>query len=905
MQAKRYHAFISHNSKDKPQVRRIVNELFSYFSIWFDQADMLYTDKGWDEQITQGLQASDVCVVFVGKNGLGPSQKKEIQIAKDLKIRICCAFLPGAVPEKINEQLQISNTQMYSNYMEGESRIAFESLAAGILGRPIGWEFLIGVKLQKRAEEWVSKKNRTLLYKGDELQQAKSWKKKHSDEIGNLELAFLKASLDAQKARIAGWVIASTFLLCIISSLAIFGATRQPAVNAANTQSAIQGAAAQSANATANAEQERADEQNKIARAGQLADQADVLREQNPIVSFLLSVEAYNMFENAQTYSVLRKNVHAFPQILRFVNGTNYFESGRVTDDGMEHSFGPGDDIDTVAFSPDGKMIAFVVRDKIILQNVYSGDELQVVSLPPRNAEGDDNYAYGLIFSTDSKTIISDNAQGDVLVWDIESGLVKQRLVGHENSALVRDLAISSDGQILASSSQNDDKLIIWDVSTGNILCNVSIYTEAVGLSFIPDTQKLITNRFVGLPLDDFSSEIEDNILIWDVSTCTSSVFFIGQQTGRILNITPSLKGEVVALENLEHDIVVWDVLANQPLFTISHEKHPLSPNGKESLRPTKMALSLEGKRLAIGYEDGRILIWNLETQELDHELKFGSDRVRILVFGMNENILISNNVLWDLSQSQNNDFILTGHTEGVYGVAFSPDGNLLASAGQDTNVIVWDMATKQMLCLLEGHPNAVESVYFTSDNTIVSSDMRSSDTDSITITWNLLDLCPNITANRKPVSQSEVSDIPLFLERRSDGLWIVNSNSEPIGSPLMGLPSSSTRIEVYIFNRNNSLLATGGSDGSLMLWNVANSRLLSALLGHSDVVRALDFSPDNKILASASSDGTIRLWDIDINNWLLKLCQITGRNFTIEEWNLYFPGEDYRTTCPQWIVGK
>jgi WD40 repeat protein len=133
----------------------------------------------------------------------------------------------------------------------------------------------------------------------------------------------------------------------------------------------------------------------------------------------------------------------------------------------------------------------------------------------------------------------------------------------------------------------------------------------------------------------------------------------------------------------------------------------------------------------------------------------------------------------------------------------------------------------------------------------------------------------------------------------------------------------------------DNHWLVTGGEDGMARLWDLrANDPTASpvVLRGHKDVVYALAISPDNHWLATGSWDGTARLWDLRANDptaspvaispdnrwlvtgskdgttrlWLLQvndlidLARITvGRNFTTEEWMLYFPGEPYRKTFP------
>jgi WD40 repeat protein len=72
-------------------------------------------------------------------------------------------------------------------------------------------------------------------------------------------------------------------------------------------------------------------------------------------------------------------------------------------------------------------------------------------------------------------------------------------------------------------------------------------------------------------------------------------------------------------------------------------------------------------------------------------------------------------------------------------------------------------------------------------------------------------------------------------------------------------------------------------------------------LTGHSNFVTSVAFSLDGKTLASGSWDSTIIPWDVDAQSWDEQICQRAGRNFTDAEWDLYFPNEEYRATCPQW----
>ena len=100
----------------------------------------------------------------------------------------------------------------------------------------------------------------------------------------------------------------------------------------------------------------------------------------------------------------------------------------------------------------------------------------------------------------------------------------------------------------------------------------------------------------------------------------------------------------------------------------------------------------------------------------------------------------------------------------------------------------------------------------------------------------------------------------------------------------------------------DNRWVVTGSDDKTARLWDLsakdpaANSIVLR---GHDGDVYAVAISPDNRWVVTGSLDKTARLWLLQVND-LMNLARITvGRNFTIEEWKLYFPGETYHKTFP------
>jgi WD40 repeat protein len=906
--------FISYDRSDEKfasELKRALEKLG--YKTWID-TEKLQPSVLWSEDIGKAIKQSVAFIYLISQESIrdGSYCRVEFNDAEILGKKIIPILLPS-IADYRELPKEVTKYHFFKWNAFGEFPIDISSLQR-IIQTNFRWaEF--HTRLTEQSDNWKKERKRQIehpLSKKEILEAKSIFSTITSDELPK-PTQIIKDYVLANEKRLTlqGKIITSiSFIvlmtICATVIIAIYQSyvARQATASVAPLQEAKI-----AAEATAQAEQDRADQEARIAHAGQLADQAESIRGQSPIVSFLLSIEAFNLFDNFQTRSTLMNSKAAYPQILRFISNPNVSKSNKAY-------------ISASAFSKNGKIIAFAIDDTIVLQDVESGKELQVFTLPPRNADGDRNYVYRLEFSPDSKILASDSAEGEVILWGIDSGLISRKLTGHEEGALVKDLSFSSNGQMLASSSQNDDMLIVWDVFTGQQLCNIKTYSESLSLFFIPQTNKFVTRIYVSIPPNSqFESDVENNILIWDASTCTSSVLTFDQQIGRIFGVTVSQNGKIfaletnsligsekvyrdgktVTLETYNTDVTLWDVSTNQPIFRFS---------GQNRAHVNTIALSPNGNTLAVGYETGDIELWDIKTGKTLKTFNSGSGRISNLLFNPDGNILLSVSgndefaILWNLAQKESVN-ILTGLTYQVNSVAFNSNGSILAAGNNGTSIMLWNPVTGQQICDLEGHTKNIIDVAFEPNGVLISTDISGEET----LTWDpyTCKQIPNDNGRKFPYDPnyhafSPDGQISADVKDQYTIILVDTGTSQPIGEPLIYNASS---IFGIAFSPDGKILAAGCDDGTIVLWDVATSKMLGRFTGHNGTVYSLAFSPDGKVLASGSGDGTVRLWEIDPQTWLQEVCQTAGRNLTKDEWNRYFPNENYRITCSQWQSGE
>ena len=265
---------------------------------------------------------------------------------------------------------------------------------------------------------------------------------------------------------------------------------------------------------------------------------------------------------------------------------------------------------------------------------------------------------------------------------------------------------------------------------------------------------------------------------------------------------------------------------------------------------------------------------WNLPE---DAKARLGKGRISEIQYSSDGAILVvATGVgiwLYDTTTYQEIG-LLTAHTSAVKCLAFSPDGNLLASGGNDGTILLWHRSTGAQK-VLTGSTESVSNLEFSPDGKTIAS--GSGDTIRF---WDTITGEQKSTLTGLPEHISDLAFSP-------DGKTIVSvtwGNEICISDTITGKPKKRFTVPATdsvfstAFSPDGEIVAIGSRDSHIYLSDLNTGKLKRKLTGHSEDVQSVVFSPDGKTLASSSYiDETVRLWDVHTGEQKRILTEHTG----------------------------
>jgi WD40 repeat protein/energy-coupling factor transporter ATP-binding protein EcfA2 len=243
-------------------------------------------------------------------------------------------------------------------------------------------------------------------------------------------------------------------------------------------------------------------------------------------------------------------------------------------------------------------------------------------------------------------------------------------------------------------------------------------------------------------------------------------------------------------------------------------------------------------------------------TQPLDLRLLLGLEALSVADTFEAQNSLLSN-----LRSEPRIDTILHGHTNAVRTVAYSPDGQSIASAGRDNQIILWDTESRREIRTFVGHQDWINNVVFSSTGTT----LYSASSDGTLRVW-------DIGTGRNIATPITLEDEIWGLAISADDQWLAYGTESGVVGILdtetltaqHTIPEAHTNVVFALaFSPDNASLTSASGDSSIRFWDVMSGEpLTEPLVQHESFVLNVVYSPDGSLVISTGVDARIVLWD-------------------------------------------
>ncbi|KAF9548010.1 WD40 repeat-like protein [Agrocybe pediades] len=500
----------------------------------------------------------------------------------------------------------------------------------------------------------------------------------------------------------------------------------------------------------------------------------------------------------------------------------------------------------SITFSPDNTKIASGSDD-----NTICAWDVRTGNLIAGPLQKHTEAVYSVSFSHDSTKLVSGSRDGIIMVWDSATGDV---ISGpFQTTGPVKAVEFTPDGLKIVSISSGDCRISVLDVDTRTILTAPSraiwIERNPKSIALSSDQSKIavgyrtgalaIKNPYTGAVL----------VSCQELSTHRRSMNS-AYSSRSVTALTFSHDDKYLISGDSQGTIRVWDAQTGAILSEPLHNKHPSAT--------ISLAISPDGSTIISAYNrNSAIVVWTTSNITVVrrrisinvYSLALSPDGRAVIAAGLEDGRI----ALWDAQTGEDILPAVQASFQPVCSIAFSPDSSKIVAGYRDGAVRLWDTQTEENGRL--DMPRMHSGNQQTLSNTLGAEDSVRLDTPRMqNPSW---DLPPRVGKISKP------AHTPYMHGSNRQILW--DTRTGEISRPDNPRMHNGNRqaLSALAYSHDGSKIAMGSANNTVKIWDLRSGEVGNPMQGHTGGVNSIVFSPDDSILVSAGAAGKIVVWSV------------------------------------------